>query len=585
MRTIQGVSVSAGIAIGTVRVLAAVDYAVERRLIDDPQAEMDRFRAARDTAVAQLKQLRDNVAAEFGENKAELFDAHRLMLQDPDYAECVEGLIAQDKVNAEFAVKSAAEQFAAMFAAMDSSTMQARAADVKDVSRRVMNVLQGKRDSTAQDGSVQGDAVQNGIVQNGIAQNGESHIIFAEDLAPSDTAQLDRAKVLGLVTAKGSANSHTAILARTMGLPAITGIGDAFDPADDGHVAVIDGTSGAVFVDPDEATLTEYRRRKAEAEEHLSLLRKLKGKPTETKSGQRVHLYANISRPSDAAAVLANDAEGIGLFRSEFLYLEREDWPTEEFQFDAYGQVAQEMGDRPVIIRTLDIGADKQVDYFNLSHEDNPALGYRAIRICLTRPEIFKVQLRALLRASAYGNIAIMLPMITSVQEVRDAKRILEEAKSELRGERIDFNESIQIGVMIETPASVIMADELAAEVDFFSIGTNDLIQYSCAVDRINDKISSLYRPLHPGVLRLIKMAADAAKANGIECGVCGEMAGSRGMASVLCGLGVTNLSMSASSILAAKSDLAHHTYDECVTLANSLLGGQSATENESSFG
>lgn len=585
MRTIQGVGVSAGIAIGTVRVLAAVDYAVERRVIDDPQAEMDRFRAARDTAVAQLKQLRDNVAAEFGENKAELFDAHRLMLQDPDYAECVEGLIAQDKVNAEFAVKSAAEQFAAMFAAMDSSTMQARAADVKDVSRRVMNVLQGKCDSTAQDGSVQGDAVQNGIVQNGIAQNGESHIIFAEDLAPSETAQLDRAKVLGLVTAKGSANSHTAILARTMGLPAITGIGDAFDPADDGHVAVIDGASGAVFVDPDEATLTEYRRRKAEAEEHLSLLRKLKGKPTETKSGQRVHLYANISRPSDAAAVLANDAEGIGLFRSEFLYLEREDWPTEEFQFDAYGQVAQEMGDRPVIIRTLDIGADKQVDYFNLGHEDNPALGYRAIRICLTRPEIFKVQLRALLRASAYGNIAIMLPMITSVQEVRDAKRILEEAKSELRGERIDFNESIQIGVMIETPASVIMADELAAEVDFFSIGTNDLIQYSCAVDRINDKISSLYRPLHPGVLRLIKMAADAAKANGIECGVCGEMAGSRGMASVLCGLGVTNLSMSASSILAAKSDLAHHTYDECVTLANSLLGGQSATENESSFG
>ena len=554
MRTIQGVSVSAGIAIGTVRVLAAVDYAVERRLIDDPQAEMDRFRAARDTAVAQLKQLRDNVAAEFGENKAELFDAHRLMLQDPDYAGCVEGLIAQDKVNAEFAVKSVAEQFAAMFAAMDSSTMQARAADVEDVSRRVMNVLQGKRDSTAQDGSIQGDAVQNGI-----AQNGESHIIFAQDLAPSETAQLDRAKVLGLVTAKGSANSHTAILARTMGLPAITGIGDAFDPTDDGHVAVIDGASGAVFVDPDEATLTECQRRKAEAEEHLSLLPKLKGKPTETKSGQRVHLYANISRPSDVAAVLANDAEGIGLFRSEFLYLEREDWPTEEFQFDAYRQVAQEMGDRPVIIRTLDIGADKQVDYFNLDHEDKPALGYRAIRICLTRPEIFKVQLRALLRASAYGNIAIMLPMITSVQEVRDAKRILEEAKSELRGEHTDFNESIQIGVMIETPASVIMADELAAEVDFFSIGTNDLTQYTLACDRQTPSLERFADPHSPAVLRMIQMTIEAAHRHGIWCGICGELGADLSLTDTFLCLGIDELSVSPTSVLPLRNVIRNH--------------------------
>ena len=554
MRTIQGVSVSAGIAIGTVRVLAAADHAVERRVIDDPQAEMDRFRAARDMAVAQLKQLRDNVAAEFGENKAELFDAHRLMLQDPDYAGCVEGLIAQDKVNAEFAVKSVAEQFAAMFAAMDSSTMQARAADVEDVSRRVMNVLQGKRDSTAQDGSIQGDAVQNGI-----AQNGESHIIFAQDLAPSETAQLDRAKVLGLVTAKGSANSHTAILARTMGLPAITGIGDAFDPTDDGHVAVIDGASGAVFVDPDEATLTECQRRKAEAEEHLSLLPKLKGKPTETKSGQRVHLYANISRPSDAAAVLANDAEGIGLFRSEFLYLEREDWPTEEFQFDAYRQVAQEMGDRPVIIRTLDIGADKQVDYFNLDHEDNPALGYRAIRICLTRPEIFKVQLRALLRASAYGNIAIMLPMITSVQEVRDAKRILEEAKSELRGEHTDFNESIQIGVMIETPASVIMADELAAEVDFFSIGTNDLTQYTLACDRQTPSLERFADPHSPAVLRMIQMTIEAAHRHGIWCGICGELGADLSLTDTFLCLGIDELSVSPTSVLPLRNVIRNH--------------------------
>lgn len=554
MRTIQGVGVSAGIAIGTVRVLAAADHAVERRVIDDPQAEMDRFRAARDMAVAQLKQLRDNVAAEFGENKAELFDAHRLMLQDPDYAGCVEGLIAQDKVNAEFAVKSVAEQFAAMFAAMDSSTMQARAADVEDVSRRVMNVLQGKRDSTAQDGSIQGDAVQNGTVQNG-----ESHIIFAQDLAPSETAQLDRAKVLGLVTAKDSANSHTAILARTMGLPAITGIGDAFDPTDDGHVAVIDGASGAVFVDPDEATLTECQRRKAEAEEHLSLLRKLKGKPTETKSGQRVRLYANISRPSDVAAVLANDAEGIGLFRSEFLYLEREDWPTEEFQFDAYRQVAQEMGDRPVIIRTLDIGADKQVDYFNLDHEDNPALGYRAIRICLTRPEIFKVQLRALLRASAYGNIAIMLPMITSVQEVRDAKRILEEAKSELRGEHTDFNESIQIGVMIETPASVIMADELAAEVDFFSIGTNDLTQYTLACDRQTPSLERFADPHSPAVLRMIQMTIEAAHRHGIWCGICGELGADLSLTDTFLCLGIDELSVSPTSVLPLRNVIRNH--------------------------
>lgn len=564
MRTIQGVGVSAGIAIGTVRVLAAVDHAVERRVIDDPQAEMDRFRAARDMVVAQLKQLRDNVTAEFGENKAELFNAHWLMLQDPDYAECVEGLIAQDKANAEFAVKGAAEQFAAMFAAMDSSTMQARAADVKDVSRRVMNVLQGKRDSTAQDGSVQGDAVQNGtvqngIAQNGIAQNGESHIIFAQDLAPSETAQFDRAKVLGLVTAKGSANSHTAILARTMGLPAITGIGDAFDPTDDGHVAVIDGASGAVFVDPDEATLTECQRRKAEAEEHLSLLRKLKGKPTETKSGQRVHLYANISRPSDVAAMLANDAEGIGLFRSEFLYLECEDWPTEEFQFDAYRQVAQEMGGRPVIIRTLDIGADKQVDYFSLDHEDNPALGYRAIRICLTRPEIFKVQLRALLRASAYGNIAIMLPMITSVQEVRDAKRILEEAKSELRGEHTDFNESIQIGVMIETPASVIMADELAAEVDFFSIGTNDLTQYTLACDRQNPSLERFADPHSPAVLRMIQMTIEAAHRHGIWCGICGELGADLSLTDTFLRLGIDELSVSPTSVLPLRNVIRNH--------------------------
>nr|WP_243386961.1 phosphoenolpyruvate--protein phosphotransferase [Bifidobacterium primatium] len=541
METIRGIGVSGGIAIGAIRVLDTVDHAVERRVVDDPKAEVERFRAARDTAVDQLKQLRDRTAAEFGEGKAELFDTHQLMLQDPDYVESIEDLITSSRVNAEFAVNSTAEQFAAMFAAMDNSYMQARAADVRDVSRRVINVLEGKRGGGAQDG------------------DGDSHIILAEDLAPSETVQLDRSKVLGFVTAKGSANSHTAILARTMGLPAIIGIGDGFDPADDGHTAVIDGTSGMVFVDPDEATLTEYQGKKAQYEEHLRLLQELKGKPTETKSGQQVRLYANIGRPSDVTAVLANDAEGIGLFRSEFLYLESRDYPTEEFQFEAYKEVAQKMGDRLVVIRTLDIGADKQVGYFNLEHEDNPALGYRAIRICLTRPEIFKVQLRALLRASVYGNIAIMLPMITSVQEVRDAKQILGEVKDELRGGHIDFDGHIQVGIMIETPASVIMADELAAEVDFFSIGTNDLTQYTLACDRQNPNLGRFADPHSPAVLRMIRMATEAAHRHGIWCGICGELGADLELTDTFLEIGLDELSVSPTSVLPLRNAIRNH--------------------------
>ncbi|NMM99025.1 phosphoenolpyruvate--protein phosphotransferase [Bifidobacterium olomucense] len=533
MKTIQGIGVSAGIAVGAIRVPDTADRAVERHVVDDPNAEVERFRTARDTAVVQLKQLRDKTAAEFGEDMAELFDTHQLMLRDPAYAENIEDLIASRKVNAEYAVSDTAERFAAMFAGMDNSYMQTRAADVKDVSRRVINVLIDERGGVAADEG-----------------SSEGHIVLAEDLAPSETVQLDRAKVLGFVTAKGSANSHTAILARTMGLPAIVGIGDAFEPADDGHTAVIDGTSGLVFIDPDAATLAEYQSRKAQYEEHLRLLQELKGKPTETKSGQRVRLYANIGRPSDVAAVLANDAEGIGLFRSEFLYLESEDWPTEEFQFEAYRQVAQKMGDRLVVVRTLDIGADKQVGYFNLEHEGNPALGYRAIRICLTRPEIFKVQLRALLRASVYGNIAIMLPMITSVEEVRDAKRILEEVKEELRGEHIDFDERIQVGVMIETPASVIMADELAAEVDFFSIGTNDLTQYTLACDRQNPKLGRFADPHSPAVLRMIRMAVEAAHRHGIWCGICGELGADLNLTDTFLAIGVDELSVPPTSVL-----------------------------------
>ncbi|PJM76366.1 phosphoenolpyruvate--protein phosphotransferase [Bifidobacterium simiarum] len=536
MRTIRGVGASSGIAIGEIAVRGDAGRAVERRLIDDPTAEVARFRAARDAAVTQLGRLRDRVEDEFGDDKASLFDAHRMMLRDPGYTAGIEKLITSEGVNAEFAVDAVAERFAAMFAAMDDSYMRARAADVRDVSRRVIDVLEGGSGDMAGGGGSHGDDGR--------------HIILAEDLAPSETVRLDRSAVLGFVTAGGSANSHTAILARTMGLPAVIGIGDAFDTADDGHVAVIDGTSGMVVIDPDEATLAEYRGRKAKYEDHLRLLRELKGRSTETRDGRKIRLYANIGRPSDVTAALANDAEGIGLFRSEFLYLESEDWPTEEFQFEAYRQVARRMGDRPVIIRTLDIGADKRVGYFDLEHEDNPALGYRAIRICLTRPEIFRVQLRALLRASAYGNIAIMLPMITSVQEVRDAKRIIEETKEELRGEHIGFNEHIRMGIMIETPASVIMADELAAEADFFSIGTNDLTQYTLACDRQNPNLGRFADPHSPAVLRMIRMAVEAAHRHGIWCGICGELGADPSLTDLFLEIGIDELSVPPAGIL-----------------------------------
>ncbi len=540
MKALKGTGVSAGIAIGAIHVVDAVDHEIERRVVDDPKAEVERFHKAQQTAVEQLKALRDKTAKEFGEGKAELFDAHQLMLEDPDYVDSVVGLITSSHVNAEFAVNSTAEQFAAMFAEMSSSYMQARAADVKDVSKRVISVLEGHETA---DG----------------AQAQTRHIIWAEDLSPSETVQMDRSLVLGFVTAKGSTNSHTAILARTMGIPAIIGIGESFSADDDGLTAVIDGSAGTIFIDPDEKTLKEYQDRKADYEHRMSLLQQLKGKPTVTKSGQTVRLYANIGRPSDVTSVLANDAEGVGLFRSEFLYLESEDFPTEEFQFNAYREVAQRMGDRLVVIRTLDIGADKQVGYFGLEHEANPALGYRAIRICLTKPEIFKVQLRALLRASAFGNIAIMLPMITSVAEVHDAKMIIEEVKDELRAEKVAFNENVQVGIMIETPASVIMADELAAEVDFFSIGTNDLTQYTLACDRQNSNLGRFADPHSPAVLRMIRMATEAAHRHDIWCGICGELGADLSLTDEFLDIGLDELSVSPASILPLREAIRKH--------------------------
>lgn len=531
MKSFQGVGVSAGIAIGPVQVLHTANEAVIRRVVEDPQAEVDRFCAAQTKAIQQLGVIRDSTAAKLGEGKAELFDTHRLMLRDPEYVSSIEDLIMSSSVNAEFAVNSTMEQFAAMFAAMDNSYMQARASDIRDVSQRVIDIL-GNRDGN--DSTVQGSG----------------HIVAAEDLAPSETVQLDRSAVLGFVTEQGSSNSHTAILARTMGLPAVIGVHKGFESSDTGEMMVVDGSTGTVIIDPDDATLQQYREKQSGFEEHVRLLQKLKGQATRTSTGQTVRLYANIGRPSDVTAVLANDGEGIGLFRSEFLYLESADFPTEEYQFEAYREVAQKMGDRLVVIRTLDIGADKQADYFGLEHEDNPALGYRAIRICLTQPEIFKVQLRALLRASAYGNIAVMFPMITSVSEVREAKDILSQVKSELRAAHVRFNEDIAVGIMIETPASVIMADELAAEVDFFSIGTNGLTQYTLACDRQNPNLGRFADPHSPAVLRMIDMTVKAAHDHGIWCGICGELGADVALTDTFLDMGIDELSVSPKSIL-----------------------------------
>ncbi|MBH9981061.1 MULTISPECIES: phosphoenolpyruvate--protein phosphotransferase [Bifidobacterium] len=528
MRELRGTGVSAGIAIGPVKVLEEARQVV-RRTVDDPHAEIERFHQAQQVSMDQLARIREDTAAKLGEDKAELFDTHRLMLKDPDYVEGVEGLIQSDKVNAEYAVDATAQRFATMFAGMDSSYMQARAADVQDISRRLIDNL--------------GSGAQG-------SGDGRPTIIMASDLAPSQTAQMDPSQVLGFATSQGSANSHTAILARTMGLPAVIGLGQDPRPEDQGLTAIVDGSQGLVLIDPDQKTLEAYKVRQREFQQHMQQLQELKGKPTRTKEGQEVHLYANIGRPSDLDAVEANDAEGIGLFRSEFLYLESEDFPTEESQFQAYKEVAQRMGDKPVIIRTLDIGADKQVGYFGLEHEANPALGYRAIRICLTRPEIFKVQLRAILRASAFGNISIMLPMITSTKEVDQARAIIDQVKEELRGRDEDFKEDIQVGIMVETPASVVMAPELARKVDFFSIGTNDLTQYTLACDRQNPNLGQFADPHSPAVLRMIRMAVDAAHQAGIWCGICGELGADRDLTATFLDYGLDELSVSPASVL-----------------------------------
>lgn len=530
MITISGKSVFGGVAIGKLLFYQRSDKVIKRTHVDDVDAEWKRFQEAKDTAVQQLKGLYDKALEDVGEANAMIFEIHQMMLEDLDYLESIENIIRTQEVNAEFAVATTADNFQKMFAAMDDAYMQGRAADVKDVSERVLDILCG--------------------VSAGMGEMNEPCIIAADDLAPSETVQLDKSKVLGFATMYGSSNSHTAILARTMNIPAVIGLGENLLQEYDGRDAIIDGFTGTLYIDPDEETMKEMQDKRAKDLEQKALLEQLKGKENVTKSGQKINVYANIGNVSDVGAVLKNDAGGIGLFRSEFLYLENSDFPTEEQQFSVYKQVAENMAGKKVIIRTLDIGADKQVDYFGLDKEDNPALGYRAIRICLTRPEIFKTQLRALYRAAMYGNISIMFPMIISVKEVLRIKEIIAEVKEELKNEGIPYKEDVELGIMIETPASVMISRELAKEVDFFSVGTNDLTQYTLAIDRQNSKLDEFYDPHHPAVLAMIKMAAENAHAEGAWIGICGELGADLELTEEFLKMGLDELSVSPSMVL-----------------------------------
>lgn len=529
MEVYQGKSVFGGIAIGRISVHKKDEQQVKRVKIENPELEIERYRQAKQTAMEQLQGLYQKALKEVGEANAAIFEIHQMMLEDDDYNESVENIIRMQQVNAEYAVASTGDNFSQMFASMDDDYMKARSADVKDISERVLRVLSGKTQ-----GSVAGE---------------EPVIIVADDLAPSETVQLNKDLVLSFVTVHGSVNSHTAILARTMSIPALIGTNIPLTEEIDGRMGIVDGRGGCIYVDPDEETLARMEKLRREEQEKKELLQTLKGRENITIDGKKIMLYANIGNSKDLAAVLQNDAGGIGLFRSEFLYLERETFPTEEEQFQIYRTVAETMAGKPVIIRTLDIGADKKCDYFEMEPEENPAMGCRAIRICLTRPEIFKTQLRALFRASAFGNIAIMYPMIISVEEVRKIKEIVAEVRRELTEQGVAFGEPKQ-GIMIETPAAVMMSEELAKEVDFFSIGTNDLTQYTLAIDRQNPKLDAFYDPHHPAVLRMIRMVVENAHKAGIWAGICGELGADTTLTRQFLAIGVEELSMSPGSIL-----------------------------------
>ena len=544
MITIQGKGVSKGIAKGPLYFFQRSDTTVTLKVVSDIEAEKARLAVAQEQSIQQLNALAEKCRDDAGEEMAVLFETHAMFVEDEDFVECITSLIDEKSCNAEYAVEQAGIQFAAMFAAMDDAYMQARAADIKDVAKRILNNLLG-----VVDGGIRSDVPV---------------ILAADDLAPSETLQLDKSKILGFVTMGGSGNSHTAILARTMGIPAICGAGEALAESYNGRVGYIDGETGQLIIDPDAMTQAALKEKYEKQQETKKLLETMKGQEDITLDGKKMLLYCNIGSPEDVAAVLANDGQGIGLFRSEFLYLSASDYPTEDEQFEAYRSVAAAMNGKRVVIRTLDIGADKQVDYFDMKKEENPALGVRAIRICLNRPEVFRTQLRALYRASVYGKIAIMFPMITSVWEVKECKRACVSVMKELEAEGIPYNKDTELGIMVETPSSVFVAEELAKLVDFFSVGTNDLTQYTLACDRQANDLGKFYDPHHPALLRAIKMAADAAHKAGIWIGICGELGADISMLPTFLAMGIDELSVSPSAVLPVRAAIRQSIAQTC---------------------
>ena len=544
MITIQGKGVSKGIAKGPLYFFQRSDTTVTLKVVSDIEAEKARLAVAQEQSIRQLNALAEQCQEDAGEEMAVLFETHAMFVEDEDFVECITSLIDEKSCNAEYAVEQAGIQFAAMFAAMDDAYMQARAADIKDVAKRILNNLLG-----VVDGGIHSDVPV---------------ILAADDLAPSETLQLDKSKILGFVTMGGSGNSHTAILARTMGIPAICGAGEALAEGYNGRVGYIDGETGQLIIDPDAMTQAALKEKYEKQQETKKLLETMKGQEDITLDGKKMLLYCNIGSPEDVAAVLANDGQGIGLFRSEFLYLSASDYPTEDEQFEAYRSVADAMNGKRVVIRTLDIGADKQVDYFDMKEEENPALGVRAIRICLNRPEVFRTQLRALYRASVYGKIAIMFPMITSVWEVKECKRACVSVMKELEAEGIPYNKDTELGIMIETPSSVFVAEELAKLVDFFSVGTNDLTQYTLACDRQANDLGKFFDPHHPALLRAIKMAADAAHKAGIWIGICGELGADISMLPTFLAMGIDELSVSPSAVLPVRAAIRQSIAQTC---------------------